>query len=217
MNKGGRLTQAESDRLHESILDTAEELFLARGYGATSMDAVAAASGASKKTIYSRYGSKKDLFLAVNERTLIQCFHPVHVTEGSFEDKLYFVSLELLRNLLNPKLVKIYGIVVGEARRHPEMAKYTHGIRNFPALNAFNALLHAGFDTGVLHSEDPDLAIELFTSMVLMSPLNWAVLGVKILTPQEEEDWARLSVQIFLKAHILPPPPPVQQRSSKAR
>ena len=47
------------------ILDTARQMFLERGYDATSLDDVAAASGVSKTTVYNNFQDKEGLFSAV--------------------------------------------------------------------------------------------------------------------------------------------------------
>lgn len=52
----------------ERLLTTAEDVFFTHGYGATSVDAVAAAAGFTTGAIYSNFGGKADLFLAVLER-----------------------------------------------------------------------------------------------------------------------------------------------------
>jgi AcrR family transcriptional regulator len=52
----------------ERLLITAEDVFFANGYGATSVDAIAAAAGFTTGAVYSNFGGKADLFLAVLER-----------------------------------------------------------------------------------------------------------------------------------------------------
>ncbi|MDQ1695682.1 MAG: hypothetical protein QOJ03_1035 [Frankiaceae bacterium] len=51
----------------ERLLATAADVFFANGYGATSVDAVAAAAGFTTGAIYSNFGGKADLFIAVLE------------------------------------------------------------------------------------------------------------------------------------------------------
>lgn len=51
----------------ERLLITAEDVFFANGYGATSVDAIAAAAGFTTGAVYSNFGGKADLFLAVLE------------------------------------------------------------------------------------------------------------------------------------------------------
>src|SRR5215470_20138922 len=49
----------------ESVLSAAKRAFLAGGFGAVSMDAIAREAGVSKATVYAHFGSKEDLFGAV--------------------------------------------------------------------------------------------------------------------------------------------------------
>lgn len=50
------------------ILDVAHGLFAARGYGAVTMDEVAAAVGVTKPLLYTYFGNKERLYLACVER-----------------------------------------------------------------------------------------------------------------------------------------------------
>jgi AcrR family transcriptional regulator len=52
----------------EELVDAAERLFTAKGFHATSLDAVAAEAGFTKGAVYSNFASKEDLFFAVYER-----------------------------------------------------------------------------------------------------------------------------------------------------
>lgn len=54
-----------SDRTRADLLAAAVTLFAGRGYGATSVEDVAAAAGYTKGAVYSRFPSKSDLFLAI--------------------------------------------------------------------------------------------------------------------------------------------------------
>src|SRR4051794_3473016 len=52
----------------ERLLATAEDVFFTHGYGDTSVDGLAAAAGYTTGAIYSNFGGKADLFLAILER-----------------------------------------------------------------------------------------------------------------------------------------------------
>jgi len=56
-----RLPRAERE---QQMLESARELFAARGYAAVTMDEVAAAVGVTKPLLYNYYGNKEQLFLA---------------------------------------------------------------------------------------------------------------------------------------------------------
>lgn len=53
-----------AERKREAIVQAARELFLREGFG-VGMDAIAAAAGVSKVTVYNHFGSKEALFTAV--------------------------------------------------------------------------------------------------------------------------------------------------------
>ena len=63
----GRRLQAEAKRT--AILDAAEAVFVSDGYELTSVDAISARAGVSKRTVYDHFGDKQTLFRSVLERT----------------------------------------------------------------------------------------------------------------------------------------------------
>src|SRR5262245_60890043 len=63
----GRLSAEEAARLPDRLLNAAMRLFATRGFGKTTMEAVARAAGASTKTLYSRYANKAELLGAVTQ------------------------------------------------------------------------------------------------------------------------------------------------------
>ena len=68
-----RLTRTASQaRTRRQLIDTARELFLRDGYFATSVDRVAEAAGYSKGAVYSNFGGKDELCLAVLDDMLTE-------------------------------------------------------------------------------------------------------------------------------------------------
>lgn len=59
----GRRLQAEAKQA--AILDAAEVLFVSDGYELTSVDAISARAGVSKRTVYDHFGDKQTLFRSV--------------------------------------------------------------------------------------------------------------------------------------------------------
>lgn len=68
MARRTRAEQVEANR--EAILDAAKAHISASGYHGASLDAIADAAGFSKGAIYSQFGSKDDMMLAVLERNI---------------------------------------------------------------------------------------------------------------------------------------------------
>ena len=83
--RGGRPSRAEALQLRERILVAATHLFLAEGYGSTTIESVAARAGVSKRTLYDRFDDKAVLFAAVVHRIIGEIRPPpdVPLIEGA--------------------------------------------------------------------------------------------------------------------------------------
>lgn len=66
-----RLTRAEQvEKNREAVLDAAYRVFVDRGYAGAGIEAIAEAAGFSRGVVYSQFGSKADLFLALLDRRI---------------------------------------------------------------------------------------------------------------------------------------------------
>ena len=66
-----RLRRAEQvERNREAVLEAARQVFIQRGYAGASLEAIADEAGFSKGVVYSQFGSKPDLFMALLERRI---------------------------------------------------------------------------------------------------------------------------------------------------
>jgi len=63
-----RSEQVERNRV--VVLDGARRVFLARGYSGASLEAIAEEAGFSRGVVYSQFGSKADMFLALLDRRI---------------------------------------------------------------------------------------------------------------------------------------------------
>jgi AcrR family transcriptional regulator len=73
-----RAAQAEANRA--AILRAARDLFLAQGYGATTVDQIAATAGVSKPTVFSAVGNKAELLRIVRDVAIAGDDDPVPVS-----------------------------------------------------------------------------------------------------------------------------------------
>lgn len=116
----------EEDAKEAAILDAARTTFLARGFDAASMDAIALAAGVSKRTVYNRFRSKEELFAAaINEscRRII----PSNVAEI----EAHLPPLEFIRQIgsvivhgiFSEESIALRRIATFEAGRNPELGK----------------------------------------------------------------------------------------------
>jgi AcrR family transcriptional regulator len=111
----------------ERLLATAEDVFFASGYGATSVDAVAAAAGYTTGAIYSNFGGKADLFLAVLERVAEQDLAAMRAAlDGAMSDEEVLTGLTAsITSDLERWRTRVAATVefVATARNQPELLR----------------------------------------------------------------------------------------------
>jgi TetR/AcrR family transcriptional repressor of mexJK operon len=153
----------------QAILQAAGALFMAQGYGAVSMDAIARAGGVSKATLYAHFQSKDALFaniVGTGCRQSIQTsdFLPDAVTD--VEAALTGLGQRMLRFLLAERTLAIHRIVIAESVRFPELGRafYDNGPGMFRRV--FAAWLVRQQQAGRLAVPDPDLAADQFVGML---------------------------------------------------
>jgi len=198
LRRGGRPTQQEAAQLADRIVAAATKLFLERGFGDTSIEAVTAACGVSKRTFYHRFRDKPDLFRAVIRRLVEHWTQPIETAAaGALEDVLERAGQHFLAAALSPAALSLYRMLVAEAPRFPELARIlaesaSAGIARIAETLAREAA------AGRLAIADPHFAAEQFTNLVVAGPRRRALgLGA----PLDEAElalWVRRSVALFL-------------------
>ncbi|WP_424811858.1 TetR/AcrR family transcriptional regulator C-terminal domain-containing protein [Roseococcus sp. YIM B11640] len=110
-----------------TILQSAEEVFLAQGYAAANMDDVARGARMSKKTLYQIFPSKAALFEAVVAHQLSP-LHESSPDESGEDPRASLVALleRAAVTILDPKQVSLFRLLAAESRRSPELAQAFH-------------------------------------------------------------------------------------------
>ena len=72
---------AQARETRGSILDAAGHLFIAHGYAATTLQAIADQAGVAVQTVYAAFGSKRELMRQLIETTIAGDDNPTPVTE----------------------------------------------------------------------------------------------------------------------------------------
>ena len=200
--RGGRPSRAASEQLGERILDVATDSFLAHGYGATSIEAVARRARISKRTFYHRFENKPALFGAVVHRIIDRLRPPAHVPllDGAdLEDILNGLAKLILRAALSPQAIALHRLIVAESARFPELAQVValQGATT-EAINLIAGLLERETHAGNLALRNPVFAAQQFLYMVIAVPQRRAMgLGAQM-TPGEIDAWAHDVVLLFL-------------------
>ena len=160
------------------LLSIARRIFIAHGYRGTTMDAVAEQAHISKQSLYRDYPSKDALYSAMVRNWVDRGYDAMrphttalaetrHAREG-----LLGLARVLQAGLLSPPVLQMRTLIAAEAHRFPDVAanyvtrSWTRNIRMLAeALSALTA-------RGLLRIDDPDLAAEQLTWLVVAAPLN---------------------------------------------
>jgi TetR/AcrR family transcriptional repressor of mexJK operon len=153
----------------ESILAAAQRAFLAGGFGAVSMDAIAREAGASKATLYAYFSSKEELFGAIVARQserFAQGFSAGELDPGDVEASLTTIAVQFLRLLLAPDVIAINRIIIGEVTRFPVLAEVFWQAGPERVRVQVDGFLRRAVEAGALDIADTRLAAGQFASLV---------------------------------------------------
>ena len=200
--RGGRPSRVDAVRLRQRILEVATELFLAEGYGSTTIEAVAARAGISKRTLYHRFDDKAALFAAVVHEIIAQIRPPpgVPLIEGStLRDVLHRIAGLILRAALAPQAIALHRLIMAESARFPELVRAVHRDGSTrEAVSLIDGLLARELRDSQLGAETRAFAAEQFIFMVVTLPQRRAMGFGTPLTGAELDAWADRTVGLFL-------------------
>src|SRR5271169_2394986 len=186
-----------SQRAHHKVLEAATDLFAERGIDATSVDAIAAASGVSKATVYKHWADKDALCLEVLVHVHELDEGPPELDSGDLrEDLKAFLKYEpspkkaAIQKRLMPHLIaySARNEQFGRAWRARVMERSRDFLRK---------LLRRGVDRGVL----PVVLDEELGVALLLGPMMYRhIFGSSV-----DREWlAEGAVNSFWKAHARP-------------
>jgi AcrR family transcriptional regulator len=205
------MVHARSARAHGQVLDAALELFAARGLDATSMDAIAEASGVSKATIYKHWPDKDALCLEAMAHLLGQDQpRPVFDSGDVRADMIALLSYQPPQPCSDLQM-RIMPHLMAYAARNPAFGEaWRKRVFEPPRLQLAQLLERAIAQGQLPRSLDRNLALAL-----LLGPLMYGHV-LKRMQGEAPENLPEHVVAAFWKAHAIAPPP-VKLRVRRAR
>jgi AcrR family transcriptional regulator len=186
-----------SARAHSKVLESATELFAERGIDATSVDAIAAASGVSKATIYNHWADKDALCLEVMQFVHELDDGPPEVDSGDLRaDLIAFLKYEPSRKKA-AIIKKLTPHLIAYSARNEAFGRAWKTRVMDPARTSLRTLLRRGVNRGVFPAVlDEDLGVA-----VLLGPMLYRhIFGSSV-----SLNWlAEGAVDSFWKAHARP-------------
>ena len=209
MPRATNAVESRSERKHRAILEAASESFLAQGFLGTNMDVIAEEAKTSKQTVYKHFGSKEALFIEIVSSITdtagdrISDVRP-EITDGArAEDLLQSYAERQLITVLDPKVLQLRRIVVGEAGRFPELARVLYERGPLRAIADLTSFLEELRDHRLVVIDNPATAAVQFNWLIMADPLTRATFLGDDAIPSRAQLRRHVaeSVRLFLAAY----------------
>ena len=203
-----REDEGRSARKRRAIMEAATTLFLRNGYQGSSMDDIATLAAVSKQTVYKHFADKERLFsditlgITANAEDFTNTVTMMLDGTDDLERDLRELARRYLASVMQPQVLRLRRLVIGEAGRFPELARTYYRRAPERVLAALAACLERLAARGLLRLDDPLLAANHFAFLVL-SPMDKAMfIGVdERPAPGELDRLADAGVRVFLAAY----------------
>lgn len=178
-------------------------MFFDRGYAATSIDAIIARTGGSKRTIYDEFGSKAGLFSAMVSETADEILSALAIREidgRDLRETLTVFGTRLMDGYMSPALIGAYRTVITEAQRFPDLVRSFYETGPVRAVARLAEVLEQARAKGEIRTDDCARAAGLFVGMVRDNLHLQVVLGLRPPPSKDETQQAvAAAVQMFLQ------------------
>jgi TetR/AcrR family transcriptional repressor of mexJK operon len=201
--------EGRSTRKRRAILEAATTLFLRQGFLGTSMDEIAALAAVSKQTVYKHFADKERLFCEIVISTVNDASDPNHDDvlglndSGDVEADLREFARRQLARVMQPRLMQLRRLVIGEVSRFPELGRIFYERGASRTIVALAGALERLAERGVLQVDDPAIAAAHFNWLVMSDPVNRVMmLGDEAIPAAAELNrFADSGVRAFLAAY----------------
>ncbi len=199
----GRVERREARR--QAILEAAADLFIERGYGATSLNDVVRRSGGSLSTLYEMFGNKAGLFKALIEdkcRAVTETFDDAKIDERGPRDTLRQHARRLFELMMSPGGIAVMRLIVAEGQQFPELAPLFFATGPDAGQARIAQYLAEQDARGALEVDDPKAAAMGFCELVRGEYYLRAVCRMPVdLAPEERDRHVDRAVDLCLRAH----------------
>lgn len=189
----------------QAIMQAASRLFLERGYGEASMEAIAQAARVSKLTLYSHFTDKADLFReVVRERVEHYAGEEMFARAmgvASLRARLEILAEGFLSLLLSDEATGLERLLIAGAGAHPEAGALFFEAGPQRVLTGFTHFFAHSQGQGLVTRDlAPEKLAEFFTSLLKGKTHMRVMIGQAVAARKEIRQHAADCVAFFLRA-----------------
>jgi AcrR family transcriptional regulator len=196
----------DAQLLEAQLIVAARDAFMAHGYGAISMAALARGAGVSKTTLYAKFPTKAALFRAIIDQQLAEAYGAVdaandEASESSLASRLRHLAEQTVLLASQPENVSLNRLIDWEAPRFPELAEVVQARARISIEHIASYIREFAARDGI-SCRDPEGAAELFNFTV--RGLYYEIrTGVRSAVPEEIRAKIEKIVAAFLASRPL--------------
>ena len=188
-----------------AILQAAKRLFTTQGFDGTSMDAIAAAAGVSKLTVYSHYQDKERLFAAAVE-CVCQEQMPAEMfmadLKGPIRKQLMKIARAFFALITSEEAIAVHRTIVANAQQSPKLGQMFWEAGPKRTQEGFQAFLRDEVRAGKLDIPDLHRAATQFFCLLKGELHARKEFGCgEPLLPREIDEHLSATVDMFLRAY----------------
>ncbi|WP_024517914.1 TetR/AcrR family transcriptional regulator [Bradyrhizobium sp. Tv2a-2] len=205
-----RADEAGDVPVRQRILEAAFSAFMEQGFAETSTLEIATRAKASKRELYTHFGSKQQILAAcIAERA--KRFHlPGDVPEPRDREMLALAltafGSNLLREISDPTVIAVFRLAITEAVRAPDVARALSDIGIAASRTALRELMTHARATALLDGEPIEMA-EHFAGLLWGTLMTHLLLGVSDRpSPREITRRAEAATAALLRLYASPAP-----------
>ena len=187
------------------IVEAAREVFLQEGFSGASMDLIVQKAGVSKRTLYSYYSGKEQIFIDVMQMqlgVLYQQFEADPKNPEPLADRLQRIGVELLRIANSPQTLSLFRITAAEANRFPALARLFFEERFEKVIDGIAAMLEREGASSGARTGDARQAGEHFLDLVFGTAYHRVVFGtIPPMNARAIEARVKRALEYFLETY----------------
>ncbi|MCD1124721.1 TetR/AcrR family transcriptional regulator [Jinshanibacter sp. LJY008] len=188
----------------QKIIEVATQLFLKQGYHQTNLDQIIEQCGGSKQTIYSYFGDKRGLLIAVIGRCIEEVesiFNFKNDDNKTLEQQLIQFGTNYLDTILSPTLLNTFRILLSESQHDQELADFYLNQGLYRITDYLRQFLLSHMEQGHLKHGDPSVACGHLLSLLKGYIQHEVLFGVKVPPKTVIRQHVRSAVDCFLNGY----------------
>ncbi len=200
-NRAGRPTADELERRKLKVMEVATDMFVGRGYAATTLLDIAKKAGVATRTLYQHFGDKEAIFREVIfARDTAKIDRPELEEGEDLDAALRKAALYAYEVALRSRSIDLMRLMIAESARFPELMSQVASAIFSRFTSNVARLFQQLADRGLIPDGDHEQSAELFVDLLLGNRTVMIYFGWASAAPTEAD--IEVKIDLFIKGRF---------------